>query len=111
MAFKYDVLGTVRFGCELEDILKLKGIEDVDSFLHPTEKNVESELLFDNIEKARDVVVNHIANNNVIDLLWTAMRMVLHPQQIFINILNELSQRFKFDVLFIKEKYMDYLSL
>lgn len=69
MAFKYDVLGTVRFGCELEDILKLKGIEDVDSFLHPTEKNVESELLFDNIEKARDIVVNHIANNNVIDLL------------------------------------------
>ena len=69
MAFKYDVLGTVRFECELEDILKLKGIEDVDSFLHPTEKNVESELLFDNIEKARDVAVNHIANNNVIDLL------------------------------------------
>lgn len=69
MSFKYDVLGKVRFGSELEDILKLKGIKDIDSFLNPTIKNTESELLFDNIEKARDVFVNHIKNKSIIDLL------------------------------------------
>lgn len=69
MSFKYEVLGQVRFGCELEDILKLKGIEDLNSFLYPSIKNTESELLFDNIEKARDVLVKHIENNSVIDLV------------------------------------------
>lgn len=69
MSFKYDVLGRVRFGYELNDILTLKGIEDIDSFLHPTIKNTESELLFDNIEKARDVFVKHIENKSIIDLL------------------------------------------
>lgn len=69
MGFKIDVLGKVRFGNELEDILKLKGITDIDSFLNPTIKNTESELKFDNIETARDIIVNHISNNSVIDLL------------------------------------------
>ena len=69
MSFKYDVLGHVRFGNELEDILKLKGIKDINSFLNPTIKNTESELLFDNIEKARDVFVKHIEDKSIIDLL------------------------------------------
>ena len=69
MSFKIDVLGKVRFGNELEDILKLKGITDINSFLNPTIKNTESELRFDNIETARDILVNHISNNSVIDLL------------------------------------------
>lgn len=69
MSFKYDILGKVRFGNELEDILKLKGIKDINSFLNPTIKNTESELLFDNIEKARDVFIKHISNKDVIDLL------------------------------------------
>jgi single-stranded-DNA-specific exonuclease len=69
LSFKYDVLGKVRFGNELEDILKLKGIKDIDSFLNPTIKNTESELLFDNIEKARDLFIKHISNKDVIDLL------------------------------------------
>lgn len=69
MSFKYDILGKVRFGNELEDILKLKGIKDINSFLNPTIKNTESELLFDNIEKARDAFIKHIRNKDVIDLL------------------------------------------
>lgn len=69
MSFKYDVLGHVRFGNELEDILKLKGITDINSFLNPTIKNAESELLFDNVEKARDVFVEHIKNEDKIDIL------------------------------------------
>ena len=69
MSFKYEVLGQVRFGNELEDILKLKGITDINSFLNPTVKNTESELLFNNIEKARDTLVEHIEKNSVIDLI------------------------------------------
>lgn len=69
MSFKYEVLGQVRFGNELEDILRLKGITDINSFLNPTVKNTESELLFNNIEKARDTLVEHIENNSVIDLV------------------------------------------
>ena len=69
MSFKYEVLGQVRFGSELEDILKLKGITDINSFLNPTIKNTESELLFNNIEKARDTLVEHIEKNSVIDLV------------------------------------------
>lgn len=69
MSFKYEVLGQVRFGNELEDILRLKGITDINSFLNPTVKNTESELLFNNIEKARDTLVEHIEKNSVIDLV------------------------------------------
>ena len=69
MSFKYEVLGQVRFGSELEDILKLKGITDINSFLNPTVENTESELLFNNIEKARDTLVEHIEKNSVIDLV------------------------------------------
>lgn len=69
MSFKYEVLGQVRFGSELEDILRLKGITEINSFLNPTVKNTESELLFNNIEKARDVLVEHIEKNSVIDLV------------------------------------------
>lgn len=69
MSFKYKVLGKVRFGNELEDILKLKGIEDINSFLNPTLKNAENELLLNNIEKARDVVVKHLNLKSVIDLI------------------------------------------
>ena len=69
MSFKYEVLGKVRFGNELEDILKLKGIEDINSFLNPTLKNTENELLLNNIEKARDVLVGHISKKSIIDLL------------------------------------------
>lgn len=69
MSFKYEVLGKVRFGSELEDILKLKGIKDIKSFLNPTLKNTESELLLNNIEKARDVLISHISNQSIIDLL------------------------------------------
>jgi single-stranded-DNA-specific exonuclease len=69
MGFKYELLGTVRFGSELEDILRLKGIKDINSFLNPTVKNTESELLLDNIEKARDILISHIDSNHTIDIL------------------------------------------
>lgn len=69
MSFKYEVLGQVRFGNELEDILRLKGVTDIKSFLNPTVENTESELLFNNIEKARDVLIKHIEKNSKIDLV------------------------------------------
>lgn len=69
MSFKYKLLGEVRMFNEIEDILKLKGITDINSFLDPTIRNTESELLLDNIEKARDVLIDNIKLNNTIDLL------------------------------------------
>ena len=69
MAFKYKILGQARFGNELEDILELKGIKDISSFLEPAIKNTESELLFDNIELARDILTSHISKGSIIDLL------------------------------------------
>ena len=69
MSFKYKLLGEVRMFNEIEDILKLKGITDINSFLNPTIRNTESELLLDNIEKARDVLIDNIKLNNTIDLL------------------------------------------
>ncbi len=69
MSFKYKLLGNVRFGNEIEDILKLKGITDINAFINPTIMNMENENLFENIEIARDILVKHIANNSIIDLL------------------------------------------
>lgn len=69
MNFKCEVLGKVRFGNELEDILTLKGVKDINSFLYPNENSLESPYLFKNIEKARDILIKHISCNNTIDLL------------------------------------------
>ncbi|MBU5331717.1 DHH family phosphoesterase [Anaerocolumna aminovalerica] len=69
MSYKYKVLGKVRFGNEIEDILRLKGITNINSFLNPTKDCVEDELLLDNIATARDILVDNIEKNNVINLL------------------------------------------
>lgn len=66
MGFKYKLLTNVGFGNEINSILKSKGISDIPSFLNPTKKYLESELLFDNIEKARDKLVFHLNNNSKI---------------------------------------------
>lgn len=69
MSFKCKILGNVRFGNELEDILNLKGIKDIDSFLNPNARNTENILLFDNIKKAMECYVYHVENNDDIDLV------------------------------------------
>lgn len=69
MSFKYKVLGQVRYGSELEDILTMKGISNIPEFLNPSKKCIENELLFDNIERARDVFVKHVANNDIISIV------------------------------------------
>ena len=69
MSFKIEQLGNVRYGFELEDILRMKGIENIPDFINPTLKNVESELLYDNIIEARDCFVKHIDNNDEIDIV------------------------------------------
>ena len=67
--FKYDVLGNVRFGQELQDILSLQGIENIPKFLNPTINDTESELLFENIRKAQDCFVEHMNNKDVISIV------------------------------------------
>ncbi len=69
MSFKIKHLGQIRFGNEIEDILKLKGIENVEEFLNPNESCVEDCNHYDNIIKARDCLVKHISQNNTITLL------------------------------------------
>ena len=69
MSFKYTVKGSVGFGNVLETILKNKGIDNISLFLNPTETCMESELLLNNIEKARDCLVKHIKNNSNITIV------------------------------------------
>jgi len=59
----------VGFGNVLETILKNKGIDNISLFLNPTETCMESELLLNNIEKARDCLVKHIKNNSNITIV------------------------------------------
>ena len=63
------VKGSVGFGNVLETILKNKGIDNISLFLNPTEACMESELLLNNIEKARDCLVEHIKNNSDITIV------------------------------------------
>ena len=67
--FKYDVLGNIRFGQELQDILSLQGIENIPKFLNPTINDTESELLFENIRKAQDCFVKHMKNKDSISIV------------------------------------------
>jgi single-stranded-DNA-specific exonuclease len=69
LSFKVNCLGQVRFGNEIEDILKLKGIDYVDEFLNPNDSCVEDYNDYDNIIKARNCLVKHIAENHTITLL------------------------------------------
>lgn len=69
MGFKCDILGKPRAGNELEDILKMKGIQNVDSFLNPGGEDLEDEGLFDNIEEAADVLLHHLSKADAVDLL------------------------------------------
>ena len=41
MALKYDVIGKINFGSEVNDILKLNGIKDIEGFKNPSEDNIE----------------------------------------------------------------------
>ena len=69
MSFKYDLIGKVRWGNELNDILSIKGIDDPESFLNPNISCLENPYLFDDIEKAKDCVITHINNNSDISIL------------------------------------------
>ena len=69
MSFNVKKIGNCRYGNELYDILKAKGINDVDSFLNPTEKDVESPMLLENMENAVKTYIRHLAKNNTIDLI------------------------------------------
>ena len=69
MSFKIKHLGQIRFGNEIEDILKLKGIDCVEDFLNPSENCVEDYNHYGDIIKARDCLVKHINEQNNITLL------------------------------------------
>ena len=62
MALKYDVIGKINFGSEVNDILKLNGIKDIEGFKNPSEDNVEDLDCLDNIEAASRVIIDRIEN-------------------------------------------------
>ena len=47
MALKYDVIGKINFGSEVNDILKLNGIKDIEGFKNPSEDNIEDFIILD----------------------------------------------------------------
>ncbi|MEG0737543.1 MAG: hypothetical protein RR441_11780, partial [Longicatena sp.] len=55
--FKYELLGKVDFGNEIECILKLNGITDIDGFLNPNPQAVENPHAFKNIDKAASLLL------------------------------------------------------
>ena len=62
---KYNlVINQPFYGNEIHDILKYYNIKNVDAFLKPTldDSVIESPLLFDNIEKATDVILDGVKN-------------------------------------------------
>ena len=69
MALKYDVIGKINFGSEVNDILKLNGIKDIEGFKNPSEDNVEDLDCLDNIEAASRVIIDSIENKKTIGIL------------------------------------------
>ena len=69
MALKYDVIGKINFGSEVNDILKLNGIKDIEGFKNPSEDNVEDLDCLDNIEAASRIIIDGIENKKTIGIL------------------------------------------
>lgn len=69
MALKYDIIGKINFGSEVNDILKLNGIKDIDNFINPSEKNVEELSCLNNLDVAAKTILEHIINNTKIGIL------------------------------------------
>ena len=69
MALKYDVIGKINFGSEVNDILKLNGIKDIEGFKNPSEDNVEDLDCLDNIEAASRIIIDSIENKKTIGIL------------------------------------------
>ena len=69
---KYNVVIPPSFyGNEIRDILNYYNIKNIDSFLKPTidDSVVENPLLFDNIEKATDVILDGVKNKKKFALI------------------------------------------
>ena len=69
MALKYDVIGKINFGSEVNDILKLNGIKDIEGFKNPSEDNIEDLDCLDNIEVASRIIIDSIENKKTIGIL------------------------------------------
>ena len=69
MALKYDVIGKINFGSEVNDILKLNGIKDIEGFKQPSINNIEDLDCLDNIEAASRIIIDSIENKKTIGIL------------------------------------------
>ena len=69
MALKYDVIGKINFGSEVNDILKLNGIKDIEGFKNPSENNIEDLDCLDNIKNAASTILQCVENRKLIGIL------------------------------------------
>ena len=69
MALKYDIIGKINFGSEVNDILKLNGIKDIEGFKNPSENNIEDLDCLDNIENAASTILQCVENRKLIGIL------------------------------------------
>lgn len=69
MSFKHNVIGKINFGTEVYDILKLNGIESIERFINPSEKDVEDLSVLDNLDVVADMIVEYCFQQNKIGIL------------------------------------------
>lgn len=53
----------------LTELLKDRGVKDVDNFLHPSKKCELNPYLLDNIKEGAEMLLRHIRNNSKICLI------------------------------------------
>lgn len=69
MSFRHELIGKINFGTEVNDILRLNGIENTYKFICPSEEDVEDLSVLDNIETAADIIIENCYQCNNIGIL------------------------------------------
>lgn len=101
MALKYDVIGKINFGSEVNDILKLNGIKDIEGFKNPSEDNVEDFDCLDNIEAASRIIIDSIENKKTIGILVDCDADGYTSASVIYDYINRISNKTNIPKVFI----------
>lgn len=69
MSFKHKLIGKINFGTEVNDILRLNGIENTYKFICPSEEDVEDLSVLDNLELAAVVILEEFYQEKKVGIL------------------------------------------
>lgn len=69
MSFRHKLIGKINFGTEVNDILRLNGIENTYKFICPSEEDVEDLSVLDNLELAASVILEECYQDKKIGIL------------------------------------------